>query len=128
MKKIAVPITQNNQIEAHFGHSQFYEIYTLSKTDDILDLQLIESALGCCCKSNFVNNLTVAGVTCVLCGSIGFRASDVLLNAGIAVFDGCSGNSADAIFQFIDGKIPNSHSSNLDHNFNNKITCTKRCS
>lgn len=47
MKKIAIPITENNKVEDHFGHSKFYEIYTFSNTNEVLDLQLLESEQVC---------------------------------------------------------------------------------
>jgi hypothetical protein len=41
MKKIAVPITRNNQIKDYFGRCKFYEIYPFSSANEILDLQLL---------------------------------------------------------------------------------------
>lgn len=29
--KIAIPVTNDNQIEDHFGHCKFYNIYTISE-------------------------------------------------------------------------------------------------
>ncbi len=105
MKKIAVPITSNNKIEEHFGHSEFYEIYTFSNTNEILDLQLLKSEKGCAFKSNLINFLAISGVTFMLSGSIGDKAINKLNKEGIDVVRGCSGNSADVILQFIEGEI-----------------------
>ena len=120
MKKIAVPITRNNKIEEHFGHCEFYEIYTFSNANEILDLQLLESEQGCGCKSNLVNLLAIGGVTFMLSGSIGDRAINKLNNAGIDVIRGCSGDSADAILQFIEGEISDIGISYLPHDQNHR--------
>ena len=108
MKKIAVPITRNSQIEEHFGHCEFYEVYTFSNANEILDLQLLEPEKGCGCKSNLVNLLVNNEVTVMLSGGIGNGAINKLNNKGIEVIRGCCGNSADVVLQFIDGKISDS--------------------
>ncbi|CAH8283594.1 putative Fe-Mo cluster-binding NifX family protein [Mariniflexile fucanivorans] len=120
MKKIAVPITRDNQIETHFGHSQFYEIYTFSNTNEILDLQLLESKNGCFCESNIISLLAKGGVSFMLSDSMGYKAVDKLKKAGINVVRGCSGDSADVILKFIEGKISDSGISCLKHSQNHK--------
>lgn len=115
MKKIAVPITSNNQLEGHFGHCDFYEIYTLSDTNEVLDVQLLKSEGGCGCKSNMASILSDSGVTLMLSGGIGDGAVNKLNNVGIGVIRGCSGNSADVILQFVEGKISDSGISCLKH-------------
>ena len=51
MKKIAVPVTKSNQIDGHFGHCEFYNVYTVSEKNEITDVQTIKSEQGCGCKS-----------------------------------------------------------------------------
>lgn len=120
MKKIAIPITRNNKIEEHFGQCEFYEIYTFSNSNEILDLQLLESGQGCGCKSNLVNLLAIGGVTFMLSGDIGDRAINKLNKAGIDVIRGCSGDSADVILQFIEGEISDSDISCSQHSQNHR--------
>ncbi|MFB9055598.1 NifB/NifX family molybdenum-iron cluster-binding protein [Mariniflexile ostreae] len=105
MKKIAVPITRNNQIEMHFGHCKFYEIYTFSNSNVILDLQLLESVQGCDAKSKLFNRLATNGVTYMLSGEIGNKALGKLKHAGIHVVRGCSGDAADTVLRFIESEI-----------------------
>jgi len=105
MKKIAIPITKTNKIEEHFGYSEFYEIYTFSNTNEILDLQLLKSDKVCGCKSNLVNLLSNDGVTCVLSNRIGNKVIEKLNKVGIDVIQGCSGESSDVILKFLDGEI-----------------------
>ena len=105
MKKIAIPITSDNTIEDHFGHSRFYEIYTFSNANEIVDLKLVEAEEGCGCKSNIVSVLADEGVTFMLSGNIGNGAMNKLNDAGIGVVRGCSGKSADVILEYVEGKI-----------------------
>ena len=120
MKKIAVPITRNNQIEEHFGHSELFEVYTFSNANEIVDLQLLESEQSCGCQSNFVNLLAIGGVTFMLSGRIGDKAINKLNNAGIDVIRGCSGDSADAILQFIEGSVSDRAISCLQYDKNHR--------
>lgn len=115
MKKIAVPITSNNEIEYHFGRCKFYEIYTLSNTNEIVEVQSLESDGGCGCKSTIANVLTNHGVTYMLAGNIGNKAMNTLNDAGITVIRGCSGNSSAVILQFVKGEIADGGSSCLVH-------------
>lgn len=115
MKKIAIPITENNLIDDHFGHSKFYEIYTFTETNEIIDLQLIEAEKGCGCKSNIISILVEKGVTYMISGNIGSKALHKLKDAGINVIEGCSGNSSDAIIKFIENKITDGGSSCTKH-------------
>lgn len=121
MKKIAIPITTNNQIEAHFGHCEFYEIYTFSNTNEILDLQLLKSSQACGCKSSDATLLASGGVTMLLSDGIGDKAVNKLKKAGIKVIRGCSGDSADVVLQFIDGEISDSGVSCLHHNQKHRV-------
>lgn len=123
MKKIAVPITKNNKIEEHFGHSEFYEIYTFSNTNKILDLQLLKSDKVCGCKSNLPNLLATRGVTYLLSDRIGDKAVTKLSNAGIDVIRGCSGDSADVILKFVEGEISDSQVSCLHHHKEQNHVC-----
>jgi predicted Fe-Mo cluster-binding NifX family protein len=101
MKKIAVPITKNNTIGVHFGRSEFYEIYTFSDANEILDLQLLVAEPGPVCKSNITNVLSKMGVKYLLSDHIGDKAVNKLNNIGVNVVAGCKGNSADAILKFV---------------------------
>ena len=105
MKKIAIPITEDNKIEDHFGQCKYYEIHTFSEANEIVDVTLLESDGKCGCKSNIVSVLVKEGVTFMLAGNIGDGAMTKLVVAGIGVIRGCSGNSADVILDFVDGKI-----------------------
>jgi len=108
MKRIAIPITKNNTIENHFGRSKFYEIYTFSNANDIVDLQLLEPEAGSGCRSNIVDVLMDEGVGAIISGNIGDKILHKLEAAGIGVMCGYSGNSADVILEFVEHKTSDS--------------------
>ena len=115
MKKIAIPVTENNQIEDHFGQCAFYGVYTISDTNEILKVQSIKSEQGCGCKSNIASVLSDNGVTFLLAGGIGAGAINVLNNSGIQVLRGCSGTVEEILEQYINGQITDSGESCLQH-------------
>jgi predicted Fe-Mo cluster-binding NifX family protein len=113
--KIAVPVTSENKIDDHFGHCEFYNVYTVSEKNDIADVQTIKAAQGCGCKSNIASVLASQGVTVMLAGGIGGGAINVLNSAGIEVVRGCSGNAADVVTSYLAGKINDSGESCSQH-------------
>ncbi|UMB52875.1 NifB/NifX family molybdenum-iron cluster-binding protein [Lutibacter sp. A64] len=113
MKIIAIPVTENNQIEDHFGKCEFYEIYTISEENEIIATKILESNQGCGCKSNIAQVLAEHGVTTMLAGGIGQGAINVLNKFNIEVIRGCSGNTKEIVTNFLKGEI-------LD----NGITCS----
>jgi len=117
--KIAIPITKSNQIDDHFGHCEFYGVYTISDNNEIVDVQSIKSEQGCGCKSNIASVLADAGVTVMLAGGIGNGAINVLNNSGIEVIRGCSGNSTDLVKLFVSNKVKDSGECCRQHECNN---------
>ena len=115
MKKIAIPVSKNNQLEDHFGQCEFYEVYTISDKNEIIEVQSIASEQGCGCKSNIASVLAENGVSIMLAGGIGAGAINVLNNEGIQVLRGCSGNIKDILKQFINGQIIDNGESCLQH-------------
>jgi predicted Fe-Mo cluster-binding NifX family protein len=113
--KIAVPVTRNNQIDDHFGHCEFYNVFTVSATHEIVEVQTIKSEQGCGCKSNIAGTLAQNGVTIMLAGGIGGGAINVLNNAGISVVRGCSGKPDENVKQYLAGSIGDSGNSCKAH-------------
>jgi len=113
--KIAVPVTRNNQIDDHFGHCEFYSVFTISEKNEITEVKTIPSVQGCGCKSNIAHILAEDGVTVMLAGGIGGGAINVLNNAGIEVIRGCSGDASTVIKSFIRGHINDSGESCHQH-------------
>ncbi|MFA6403969.1 MAG: NifB/NifX family molybdenum-iron cluster-binding protein [Salinivirgaceae bacterium] len=113
--KIAVPVTRNNQIDDHFGHCEFYNVFTISATNEIVEVQTIKSEQGCGCKSNIASTLAQNGVTIMLAGGIGGGAINVLNNAGINVVRGCSGKPDENVKHYLSGSISDSGESCKSH-------------
>jgi predicted Fe-Mo cluster-binding NifX family protein len=116
---LAVPVTRSNQIDAHFGHCEFFNVYRVSDNNIILEIQTIESEKGCGCKSNIASVLFEQGVTIMLAGGIGGGAINVLNSVGIQVIRGCSGDAHEIIEQYITGKISDSNESCMQHEHHN---------
>lgn len=123
MKRIAVPITKENKVANHFGRCEFYEIYTFSNTNEIIDVQLLESESGCGCKSNIASVLAKSGVKYMLSGNIGDKAKNKLNSEGIDVIRGCLGSSSEAILQFVENKIKDNGISCIQHEKGHKHEC-----
>jgi predicted Fe-Mo cluster-binding NifX family protein len=105
MRKIAAPVTSGNQIDDHFGHCEFYNVYSISDTNEIVGIKRINSPQGCGCKSNIASVLAAEGVTVMLAGGIGGGAINVLNNAGIEVVRGCSGDTENVVLQYLSGLV-----------------------
>ncbi|MDD3877169.1 MAG: NifB/NifX family molybdenum-iron cluster-binding protein [Bacteroidales bacterium] len=128
MKKIAVPVTKSNQVDDHFGHCEFYNIYTISERNEITQVQTIKSEQGCGCKSNIAGVLAGHGVKVMLAGGIGEGAINVLGYSGITVIRGCSGNAADIVKLYVDGKLEDNGVSCSQHNQHNGDGTSHVCS
>jgi predicted Fe-Mo cluster-binding NifX family protein len=102
--KIAVPVSGNQQIDDHFGHCEYYSIFTITE-NEIADIQTLKSEKGCGCKSNISVVLSTMGVELMLAGGIGAGAINVLNNAGIAVVRGCSGKAEDVVKGYLAGLV-----------------------
>lgn len=106
--KIALPVTNSNQIDDHFGHCESYSVYTINDKNEITDVKNIPSPQGCGCKSNIASVLANEGVTVMLAGGIGGGAINVLNYSGIEVIRGCSGDANKIVKMYLAGKINDS--------------------
>jgi len=112
--KIAVSTTQNNTVDAHFGHCEFYTVFTIDENKNIENKEIIQSPQGCGCKSNIVGTLRQMGVKVMLAGNMGEGAVNVLSNHGIAVYRGCSGDVTKLVQEFVNGQV-NDSGETCDH-------------
>jgi len=113
--KIAVPVTSTNQVDEHFGHCEFYSVFTISEKNEITRINTIPSAQGCGCKSNIAGVLAADGVTIMLAGGIGSGAINVLNNSDIEVIRGCSGDAQEVVKSYIAGAITDNGESCHQH-------------
>lgn len=106
--KIALP-SKNNEIDSHFGHCDYFTVFTVDKaSNSITSQEKVESPAGCGCKSNIASTLADKGVTLMLAGNMGDGAVRVLENSGISVVRGCSGNIDTVANEWLKGNVADS--------------------
>ncbi|MEG0774202.1 NifB/NifX family molybdenum-iron cluster-binding protein [Clostridium sp.] len=106
--KIALP-SRNNQIDDHFGHCEYFTVFTVdTNTKEILSSDIVNSPAGCGCKSNIASILSEMGVKVMLAGNMGEGAVRVLNNAGIQVLRGCSGEVKTVASKLLNGSLVDS--------------------
>ena len=106
--KIALP-TRQNIIDSHFGHCEYYTIFTVdNNTKEIVNEETLASPAGCGCKSNIATTLSEIGVEIMLAGNMGQGAVNVLNNSGIEVLRGCSGDVKTVALNWLNGSVSDS--------------------
>ncbi|MDD3079765.1 MAG: NifB/NifX family molybdenum-iron cluster-binding protein [Paludibacter sp.] len=104
--KIAVPTKEGNRIDDHFGHCEFYTIYTISDDDKkVVDKQKLESPQGCGCKTDIAYDLEKMDVRVMLAGGIGQGAINKLAAQNIKVIRNCRGDVDVLINEYLAGNI-----------------------
>ena len=106
--KIAVPTKENNQIDAHFGHCEFYTIYTITDQNKVITEERMDSPQGCGCKSDIAQTFENEGIKTMLAGGIGDGAVNVLKTHGINVIRNCQGDVTELIHQYLAGNVKDS--------------------
>ncbi len=104
--KIAIP-TRSNKVDEHFGHCEYYTIFTVLE-NKIINQEILPSPVGCGCKSNIGAILQEQGVTAMLAGNMGGGALNILNHHGIEVYRGCSGDVTQLIEMFLEGTVKDS--------------------
>lgn len=118
--KIAVPVKENNQIDAHFGHCQFYKIYSISDQNQVISEERMDSPQGCGCKSNIAEVFENNGIKVMLAGGIGDGAVNVLNAHGIEVIRNCQGDVTELIKKYLAGEIKDSGVNCAAHSHGNE--------
>ena len=112
--KIALP-SRENLIDNHFGHCEYFTVFTIGENKEIVEHQTLASPVGCGCKSNIAQTLSEIGVTIMLAGNMGDGAVRVLKNAGIEVLRGCSGDVKAVALKWLEGSISDSGDTCHEH-------------
>lgn len=113
--KIALP-TRQNIIDSHFGHCEYYTIFTVdNNTKEIVNEETLASPAGCGCKSNIATTLSEIGVKIMLAGNMGEGAVRVLNTSGIEVLRGCSGDVKTVALNWLEGSLTDSGDSCQEH-------------
>jgi len=105
--KLAIP-TRNYNVDDHFGHCEYYTIFTINEKQQITGTETQASPEGCGCKSNIAAILEEKGVNLMLAGNMGEGAKQVLENHHIRVIRGCSGPIEKVVHDWLEGKIRDS--------------------
>ena len=92
-------------MDDHFGHCEFYTLFTVNEAKEITDVETLPSPQGCGCKSNIASVLKEKGVTVMLAGSMGDGALNVLNNQGIRVLRGCKGEARKLVEAYLKGFV-----------------------
>lgn len=124
--KIAVPTKENNQIDNHFGHCEFYSIFIISDDNKIIAETVLESPKGCGCKSNIAFDLSQMDVKVMLAGGIGDGAINKLNSQGIQVIRNCKGDVHDLVEEYLNGNLKDGGAScaaHANHKGENKHIC-----
>jgi len=112
--KIAVPTKEGNQIDNHFGHCEFYSIFTV-ENNQVVNKQTLESPQGCGCKSNIAYDLAKMDVKIMLAGGIGDGAINKLTSQGIEVVRNCKGDVNELVEQYLTGTLKDGGASCAAH-------------
>jgi len=111
--KIAVP-TRNNKIDGHFGHCEYYTIFSIEE-NKVVDKEVLESPQGCGCKSDIAATLQQKGVKQMLAGNMGAGALSKLNAFGIEVLRGCEGDVDAVVANYLKGDLKDSGESCAHH-------------
>ncbi len=114
--KIAVPTKIGNQIDSHFGHCEFYSIFTIKK-NKVVNKQIFQSPLGCGFKSDIAYDLAKMDVHIMLAGGIGNGAINKLAEQKIEVICNCNckGDVDVLVNEFLFGNIQDGGSNCATH-------------
>lgn len=105
--KIAIPSRQN-QVDEHFGHCEYFTVFTVDDSNAISSQEVIGSPAGCGCRSNIASTLREMGVKLMLAGNMGQGAVNVLAGVGIKVVRGCSGDIRQVAEAWLSGRLQDS--------------------
>ncbi len=105
--KIALPSRQN-QVDEHFGHCEYFTVFTVNDNKEILSEETFDSPTSCGCKSNVAQTLAQMGVTIMLAGNMGQGAVNVLNDCGIDVLRGCTGDVKMVAERWLSGALTDS--------------------
>ena len=99
--KLAVT-AQNGQVFQHFGKCPSFAVFTVEGKAASAPVLLDATGSGHAAMAGFLKN---NGVDTVICGGIGAPAKQMLLDQGIQVVSGASGDIDAAVQAFLDGTL-----------------------
>ena len=109
--KIAVPY-ENGEIFQHFGHTEQFKVYDVQNSAIVNSEVIDTNGSGHGALAGLLSDL---GVDILICGGIGGGAQMALMQAGIKLFGGVSGNADDAVAACIAGTLSYDPNAKCDH-------------
>lgn len=110
--KIAVATDESNNVFQHFGKTERFTVYEISGKELISKSTLSSNGSG---HSELVTLLTEQKVNVLICGGIGMGAMEGLMEAGILVIPGATGDVDVAAAAYLDGSLAESSLPTCDH-------------
>ena len=112
--KIALP-SKAGQVDGHFGHCEFFTIFSVDENNKIVSEDKLSPPTGCGCKSNIIPVLAEMKVKIMLAGNMGDGAVNRLVANGIEVIRGCSGNTREVAESWLAGQVDDSGAGCTSH-------------
>ncbi len=117
--KVAIPTKEGNRIDDHFGHCEFYSIFTVDD-NQVVEKQILQSPQGCGCKSNIAFDLAEIDVKVMLAGGIGQGAINKLASQNIQVIRNCKGDVDLLVNEYLAGNLVDGGFSCAAHDHGNE--------
>lgn len=113
--KLALPTTKNS-VDGHFGHCEYFTVYTVDKeVKKILSEERVAAPKGCGCSSDIASVLAQEGVSLLITNNLGKSALEKLEKEDINVIIGCSGLVEDVATDWLKGTVKRNPLICLDH-------------
>lgn len=109
--KLAVTY-DNEQVFQHFGHTEFFKIYTIE--DQAVKESEVVSTIGSG-HGALAGFLKEHQVDALICGGIGGGAKAALAAAGIALYAGVTGNADEQVKSFLLGTLNHNPNTECNH-------------
>lgn len=120
--KIAVTYNDGKVFE-HFGHTEYFKVYDVENGSVINSAVLKTDGLGHGALAGFLESNSV---DVLICGGIGSGAEAALMEQGIGICSGASGDADEAVDKFLKGELE-SEGVNCDHHSSGEPCASEGC-
>lgn len=111
---------ENGEIFQHFGKTEYFKIYEVENGQIISGEVISSNGSG---HGALAGVLAGHGVNVLVCGGIGGGAMNALADAGIEVCSGASGNTDQAVQDYLDGKLVHAGATCSHHDHEEGHSC-----
>ena len=117
--KIAVTY-ENGNVFQHFGRTQLFKIYDVEGKEIKKTVLYGSNGAG---HGALVGVLMEAGANVLICGGLGQGAMNALIEAGIEVIAGATGNTDENVKAYLEGNLVSTGSNCHHHNHDENHKC-----